>query len=734
METTKVRKSKLLCHIHDKAKAHVIDVIRENVCVPNSEYQLTLFDGQYYCLFHLPTKDKDVKMFDQIFHKRIEHINKEISRLETQNVEQTLDKNLSNELQHDFRYVWFPVYVNFPIIITDSENQESETQMETQSFRGKVNFRNSTFSNTADFQNCTFHKDADFSYVNFSEYVQFANAEFCGESEFYNSIFSGYSGFSSTIFKNKARFFSAVFGEESQISFNETVFTSGLDLNSVKVEGYLVFERVNFSDKDLILDNIRITNPERVLFNSMTLHPSYFNVDSRMFVFNDIEWKEMEIDITKDKLSKEIENLREHNIQSPEDSLFKTLNQLADNAESNRRFDLAKLFRKQSIALQNKKCHIHFEVDSSKKDNIRQNVCRDYPVVNEDGGNYFCLLHNPDKNKAEIFLKEFETLKSNHSDFRAVVFPIAVEYNGNLPANLNLTGATFQRLLKFKKATIHHLEMSEAYFEEDSELVFEESTCHGKINLDKAVFAGKLFLKGNKYEFFTKTQNALSLKDVRFEKPTNANFSSIRLRPHYFVGVDTTKLNFHDCVWSDSVIDEELKCCSHKELAQTANQIAINYEETRQFEESSFFRYRAMETKRIEKKGWRRIINLHWVYKWTSGYGEHWSWAVLVLVGVLFYFGLFYATPLAKFDYGEKPQKKAESFAQKLCDLAIMRGNSAGMNGCDAAVHSLYVSALQRPEPKAADALTKLFVILQTILAPLQAALLALAIRRKFIR
>lgn len=66
--------------------------------------------------------------------------------------------------------------------------------------------------------------------------------------------------------------------------------------------------------------------------------------------------------------------------------------------------------------------------------------------------------------------------------------------------------------------------------------------------------------------------------------------------------------------------------------------------------------------------------------------------------------------------------------------MAIMKGNSAGMNGCDAVVHSLYVSALQRPDPKPADALTKLFVILQTIFAPLQAALLALAIRRKFMR
>ena len=47
---------------------------------------------------------------------------------------------------------------------------------------------------------------------------------------------------------------------------------------------------------------------------------------------------------------------------------------------------------------------------------------------------------------------------------------------------------------------------------------------------------------------------------------------------------------------------------------------------------------------------------------------------------------------------------------------------------------SLGVASFQRPEPNAADTLTKLLVTLETILAPLQAALLALAIRRKFMR
>jgi hypothetical protein len=47
---------------------------------------------------------------------------------------------------------------------------------------------------------------------------------------------------------------------------------------------------------------------------------------------------------------------------------------------------------------------------------------------------------------------------------------------------------------------------------------------------------------------------------------------------------------------------------------------------------------------------------------------------------------------------------------------------------------SISVATFQLPEPKPADNLTKLFIVLEVIFAPLQAALLALALRRKFMR
>jgi hypothetical protein len=49
-------------------------------------------------------------------------------------------------------------------------------------------------------------------------------------------------------------------------------------------------------------------------------------------------------------------------------------------------------------------------------------------------------------------------------------------------------------------------------------------------------------------------------------------------------------------------------------------------------------------------------------------------------------------------------------------------------------LYSLKVMLLQKPEPKPATFWADAMVILQMILGPLQAALLALAVRRKFMR
>lgn len=51
-----------------------------------------------------------------------------------------------------------------------------------------------------------------------------------------------------------------------------------------------------------------------------------------------------------------------------------------------------------------------------------------------------------------------------------------------------------------------------------------------------------------------------------------------------------------------------------------------------------------------------------------------------------------------------------------------------------ALMYSLGVMTLQKPEPRPATTAAQAIVLAETILGPVQAALLALAIRRKFMR
>ena len=67
------------CHIHDKVGNWEVGDIRKNVCV--NDESLIEYDGKYYCLFHLPTKEKDVDRFTEIFQIRLNSVKEKISKI-----------------------------------------------------------------------------------------------------------------------------------------------------------------------------------------------------------------------------------------------------------------------------------------------------------------------------------------------------------------------------------------------------------------------------------------------------------------------------------------------------------------------------------------------------------------------------------------------------------------------------------------------------------------------------
>jgi hypothetical protein len=97
---------------------------------------------------------------------------------------------------------------------------------------------------------------------------------------------------------------------------------------------------------------------------------------------------------------------------------------------------------------------------------------------------------------------------------------------------------------------------------------------------------------------------------------------------------------------------------------------------------------------------------------------------------VLLIFGLFYDSPFASFERSDNNRTIASIAPDDLPEP----DKTYKMNNSEGIIYSLYVAALQRPDPKPVGSLTRSLVILETIFAPLQVALLALAIRRKFIR
>ncbi len=175
--------------------------------------------------------------------------------------------------------------------------------------------------------------------------------------------------------------------------------------------------------------------------------------------------------------------------------------------------------------------------------------------------------------------------------------------------------------------------------------------------------------------------------------------------------------------------------------------LAANAEEFNRFEESSNFRKSASECERLERLNrqktkwnelkqhwgkhiicrqffseakktltesgkllWKAPIDLvHYLYRYLSGYGEKWFRAFCWLLVIWFAFAVMYY------------------FAQGFEGNNILGfGDSIG--------YSLQVMTLQRPEPRPEAGLTRVIYGMETIFAPLQAALLALAIRRKFMR
>jgi hypothetical protein len=294
------------------------------------------------------------------------------------------------------------------------------------------------------------------------------------------------------------------------------------------------------------------------------------------------------------------------------------------------------------------------------------------------------------------------------------------------------------------------------------EAYFRLAEFNGEVNFRSATFSTYArFGGGGRF----KDSSFLDLQFTRIEKPERVSFDRLVLRPYWFVNVDSRKFDFINIAWPDSLTAEiaALKAKktypSHRLLATAYRHLAVNAEENHRYGEASKFRYRSMEARRLEisvrrafrwlirslrrdwkarggifarlrrvgRLYWRSLDPLHWVYWIVSGYGERVFQAFVVLVGVWILFAILYtqvgfvrSEPKAVMEKDAVEAKRDEAGAP----LQLSR----------AFAYSASVMTLQKPEPRPATNAAQASVMLETILGPVQAALLALAIRRKFMR
>jgi uncharacterized protein YjbI with pentapeptide repeats/flagellin-specific chaperone FliS len=359
------------------------------------------------------------------------------------------------------------------------------------------------------------------------------------------------------------------------------------------------------------------------------------------------------------------------------------------------------------------------------------------------------------------------------ADFSQAIFNTKPYFDyTTFSAEVHFNKATFHETVSFQKTTFS----ADVYFDKaifKAEIYFDNATFNEVASFRYTQFHHVYFRETifKDYVWFSEKdsfteQSYLNLQHARIEKPERLSFHNLTLRPYWFINVDARKFIFTHINWEleenvkrelEQISDEDISYRNELFLIAYRN-LALNAEENHRYELASKFRFMAMEAERLNDSGkfidraesifksfddfleeahaddspakllklfqlrrekkalfqnnhndqkWTISKLIRWLYLILSGYGERIPRALFWLV--VFLFGFAYLYTLAGF---EKPIG----------------------NYWDAFSYSLNVVTLQKPEPKALTTGARFLIAAETILVPLQAALLALAIRRKFMR
>ena len=330
---------------------------------------------------------------------------------------------------------------------------------------------------------------------------------------------------------------------------------------------------------------------------------------------------------------------------------------------------------------------------------------------------------------ANFFAANFDSI----TNFDTTTFHRQTNFDGVTfgKGGVNFNSATFRRTVTFRGAHFH------------DRVLFDVVQFRREANFHLSNFKDFVRFKGKEGFVFRRPPN---FREVKFDNPKMVSFHSCCLRPFWFVEVDATEFTFTNVNWNSTpiTVKQEIEgIIQHYEerpsndaayplLAISCWNLALNAEENHRYQEASQFRGLAMEVRhreltrergsgdrdtelgrisRLMKRSrhfWSSRLTLPNVYRLLSGYGENIQRALLVLILILAVFGGIYAI------FWRDPT-----------------GVRLGWRGFP---YSAAVMALQAPEPRPSPGIEQAVVTLETVLSLVQVALLALAVRRKFMR
>ena len=210
------------------------------------------------------------------------------------------------------------------------------------------------------------------------------------------------------------------------------------------------------------------------------------------------------------------------------------------------------------------------------------------------------------------------------------------------------------------------------------------------------------------------------------------------MKPSWFVNVDSRNFVFTNVEFNYDLKDEleRLKkadvSAPHRLLSIACRQLADNAETNHRYHEASRLRYSSFDARRIERFYGFIFWRVDWWYWLASGYSERVLQAFIVFVVLIGLFTIGYKN--SDFDPTSKTAitKPIPMAASSSPDIPDRQPRRLGWR--EAALYSFNVSILQKPDPKPMGLWGNALVSLETVLGPAQAALLALALRRRFMR